>query len=290
MTSKTVRGRLVLAALLFWLVILTAASHGQAIQAGRQPPRPAPNAPKSNEPAVMKLRVEDQDVVAEIRNTPLQDVLEELAAWTGIVFEIESQENPAVSITFFRAPVAEAVQRLTGNNNSILYGDRNDAGQYQIRFVRIFARAARPQAPSLHYIGTGTISKRAGDIIDSPEQAVIVLANSTNLIARQKAIEVLVSAKGAAATQALKLALSDPSVEIKVAAMEGLATLVAHDAVPQILPALKDGNPGVRKSAVQAIGLLGDSTNVKDLRPLLRDQDSGVAAAAEIAIQKLSVR
>jgi hypothetical protein len=241
----------------------------------------------------MKLRVEDKVVIADIRNTLLQDVLEELAAWTGIIFEIESQENPVVSITFFRdsrVSTAEAVQRLTSNSNSVLYGGKDEAGQSQVRFVRIFTRVARPQAPVLHYIGTGTITKRSDDIIDSPEQAIAVLAGSANLIARQKAVEVLVSAKGAAAIQALKLALSDQTIEIKVAAIEGLATLMVHDAMPLILPALKDGNPGVRKSAAQAVGLLGDSANLKDLRPLLRDQDSSVAAAAEIAIQKLSVR
>jgi len=290
MISRSARGRLLLFAFLSWLAFPAPPSFGQGAQAARPPARGVSKPPVPNAPASIKLRVEDKDVVADIRNTPLQDVLEELAAWTGIIFEIESQENPAVSVTFFRVPIAEAIQRLTRNNNSILYSGKDEAGQSQIRFVRIFARAARPQAPTLHYIGTGSVTKRSDDIIDSPEQAIAVLAGSANLIARQKAVEVLVSAKGAASIQALKLALSDQAIEIKVAAIEGLVTLAVHDAVPLILPALKDGNPGVRRSAAQAVGLLGDFANVKDLRPLLRDQDRSVASAAEIAIQKLSVR
>jgi len=248
---------------------------------------------RSNEPASMKLRLEGQDVVAQIRNTPLQDVLAELAAWSGVVFEIDSQENPPVTVTFFldsRISLPEAIQRLTGNNNSIAYYDRDEIGQPRISFVRIFTRTPRPNPPTLRYLGTGAITKRSDDIVDSPEQAIAVLAGSSNLVARQKAIEVLAATKSAPAIQALKLALTDPAVEIKVAAIESLASLGVHDALPQILPALKDAHPGVRQSAVVAVGLLGDAADIKNLRPLLKDPDGSVVAAANVAIQKLSTR
>jgi len=274
--------------LLIGIIIAAQQSFGQVV---RQPQRGLPGAPnRSNEPSSMRLRLEGLDIVAQIRNTPLQDVLAELAAWSGIVFEIESMENPAVSITFYRVSLPEAIQRLTGNNNSIIYYEQDEAGQDCVRFVRIFTRTPRPTPPSLHYIGTGAITKRSDDIVDSPEQALAVLAGSSNLAARQKAIEVLVDSKAVPAIQALKMVLDDPAVEIKVAAIEGLAKLGAHDALPQILPALKDAHPGVRLSAIVAVGLLGDAKNVKDLRPLLKDPDSSVAAAADVAIQKLSAR
>jgi hypothetical protein len=264
-------------------------------QGGRQPTRVPlimqPNA--SDEPSSMKLRVEGQDVVAQIRNTPLQDVLAELAAWSGVVFEIDSQENPKITITFFsvpRVPLQEAIRRLTGNNNSISFYDHDEAGQTRISFVRVLTRTPRPNPPTLHYIGSGAISKRSDDIVDSPEQALAVLAGSSNLAARQKAIEVLAAAKSVPAIQALRMVLTDPAVEIKVSAIDSLASLGVHDALPQILPALKDAHPGVRQSAVVAVGLLGDATNVKDLRPLLKDPDGSVVAAANVAIQKLSTR
>jgi hypothetical protein len=249
-----------------------------------------PRVAMSNEPASMKLRFENQELVGEIRNTPLQQVLQEIAAWTGVVFEIPTPEDPAVSIAFFHVPVSEAVQRLTAANNSITYYEKDENGRDQVRFVRIFTRAPRPDAPTLHYIGTGAITKRPEDLVDSPEQAISVLTGSANLASRQKAIEVLVNTKTANAIQALTLALKDPSSEIKVSAIEGLTTLGAHDALPQILLVLKDSDPGVRKSAIQAIGLMGEAIHIKELRPLLRDRDSGVTAAAEIAIQRLSVR
>lgn len=261
---------------------------GQGMRPVGRTPGMITNQPK--EPGSMKLRMEGQEVAGEIRNTPLQDVLEEIAAWSGIVFEIESQENPAVTITFYRVPILEAVQRLIGANNSIIYADRDETGQSRILLVRIFSRVPRPTPPSLHYIGTGSVTKRSDDIVDSPEQALAVLAGSTNLAARQKAVEVLVASKGAPAVPALKAVLSDPEVEIKVAAIEGLFTLGARDALPQILPALRDPHPGVRHIAILAVSTLGDAKNVRDLRPLLKDPDHTIVAAAEAAIQKLTSR
>jgi type II secretory pathway component GspD/PulD (secretin) len=293
LTSRCIRRVLLL---WFGALWIGAAALGQVMPAGQGGTRPGqrlpagmqPNVPK--EPSSVSLRLEGQEVVGRIRNAPLQQVLEELAAWSGIVFEIDALENPEITITFYRVPLLEAIQRLTADNNSIVYTEADVAGQNQIKLVRIFTRTPRPVPPSLHYIGTGSITKRSDDIVDSPEQAVAVLAGSSSLAARQKAIEVLVASKGAPAIQALKAVLTDPAVEIKVAAIEGLYALDAHDALPLILRALKDAHPGVRHSAVTAVGLLGDAKNVNDLRPLLKDLDGTVAAAANAAIQKLSAR
>ncbi len=247
-------------------------------------------APQPEGPATMRLRLEGREVIAEIRNEPLQTVLDELAAWSGVVFEVESQNNPKVSISFYSTPVEEAIQRLITNDNSIAYYDRDAAGQNHLTFVRILARTPRPAPPVLNYIGTGTVTKHSDEIIDSPEQAIAVLAGSANPAARQKAVELLVASKSPIAITALKAELSDPAAEVRVSAIEGLASLGAHDALPEILQSLKDEDPGVRQSAVLAVGVLGDSANVKDLRPLLNDPDGNVKSSSATVIQMLSVK
>jgi len=255
------------------------------------PNRPGlPPINQPSDPASMKMRLEGQDITAEIRNTPLQQVLDELAAWSGIVFEIESQENPMVSVNFYRVPIQEAVDRLTAHENAMSFYKQDNAGQNHLTFVHIISQTPRPAPPSLHYIGTGAVTKRSDDVVDSPEQAVAVLAGSTNLVARQKAVEVLIGAKSPVAIQALRAVLADPAVEIKAAAIDGLASIGAREALPQILPSLKDSHPGVRQSALLAVGRLGDASDVKYLRPLLHDPDASVAASADIVIQKLSIR
>jgi hypothetical protein len=239
-------------------------------------------------PLYMKIRVEDNQVTAEIRNTPLQTVLEELANRTGVVFEIQSQEDPPISISLYHVGLQEAIQRIISSENGIFYYGQDNAGLSRIEYVRVFPRANEPQQPSLRYIGTGAVTKSGDDTVDTPEQALKALAESKSLEVRQKAVELLVKAKEDVAIQALTSVLDDPAPEIMAAAIEGLASLSARSSLPGIINALKDKHPGVRQSAINAVALLGDSENVKDLKPLSRDGDASVAAAAEIAIRKLS--
>jgi hypothetical protein len=238
----------------------------------------------------MKLRVDEGRVTGEIQATPLQRVLEELAARTGIVFEVPSQENDPVSITFYKVTMQEAVQRLVGTNNSLVYYRRDETGADRIQKVRILAPTGKYPQPSLLYIGSGAVTKTGDDTVDTPDQALKVLTESKKVDLRQKAIEVLVAAKGDAAVQALTQAVDDTAPEVRVAAIEGLAALGARSALPQILRCLRDPHPGVRQSAIVAVALIGDSVNVKDLRPLVKDPDASVAGAADTAIKKLAAR
>jgi len=259
---------------------------GQVVRPPRVPPITQPTRPA--EPGFMRMRVEGQELTAQIQNMPLQRILDDLAARTGVVFEIESQENPATSITLYRAPLEEAIRRIIGTNDSIAYYEKDESGQSRVRFVRVLSRNIRQTPPSLRYLGTGAITKRGDDLVETPEQALTALMENPDLMARQKAIEVLVSSKSDAAIPALRVALADPSVEVRVAAIEGLAALSAREALRQIIAALKDIHPGVRQSAALAVSNLGDAGNVKDLRPLLHDIDGSVAAAADLAIRKLT--
>jgi len=254
-----------------------------APQIGRPLPQPQPTGP-----VYMKIRAEGDEVTADIRNTPLQQVLAEIAARTGVVFEIQSQENPPISISLYRVGLQEGIQRIVSSENSIFYYGKDVAGQSRIEYVRVFPRANQPTQPSLLYIGTGTVTKSGDDTVDTPEQAVKVLTESQNLEVRQKAIEVLVKAKGDVAILALEAALADSAPEVRVAAIEGLVSLGVRSALPSIVLSLKDKHPGVRQSAIVAVALMGDSENVKDLKPLSRDPDASVAAAADLAIRKLS--
>jgi hypothetical protein len=235
---------------------------------------------------LMKIRVEEDHVSADIRDALLHNVLEEVAAQTGVVFEVPVQVNPPISVSLYRVTLQEAIQRIVSGTNAVFYYQPGESAGNRIQLVRIFARG-KGEA-SLRYIGTGAPTKRAEDALETPEQALKALEESKNLEKRQKAVEMLVLAKGEIAIQGLTKALRDPAVEVRVAAIEGLSAIGVRSALPQFQQALKDSHPGVRLSAVQAIALLGDAANVKDLEPLARDKDGSVAAAAQIAIRKLS--
>jgi hypothetical protein len=250
----------------------------------RPVPRPQQPAPTGS----MHMRAQENRVVADVRFMPLQSVLEELAAWTGVVFEVESQENPVISIRLDGVPLEEAIRRITENEDSIFYYSAADSGTSRVTFVRVFSRAERNASPSLRYLGNGTVTRTEADAVDGPEQALAALKQSSDIEARQKAVDVLVESKDAAAPGALTQALEDPAPEVRAAAVEGLAALGVQAALPAVTKLLRDGNAGVRHSAVVAVSLLGNADNVAGLKPLLSDRDAEVSAAAEMAIRKLS--
>ena len=273
------------------LVLLGTLALCPAAQVQRYPSRnpqvPRPGQPQVQKPAVQKIRVDGDRVTADISDSPLQNVLQELADRTGIIFEVRSQENPLVSIHLNRISLQEAIQRIASGCDTIFLYDQDKPESERITLVRVFPRTNPIVQPSIIYLGTGAVTKSNEDV-ETPEQALKVLAESTSVEAREKAIEILVGTKSESAVAALKNSLADPAPEIRVAAIEGLAALGARGALPGILKCLKDANPGVRQSATTAVALLGDAKNVKDLKPLSADRDASVAAAAEIAIQKLS--
>jgi hypothetical protein len=279
-----------LPALILGLVILVGVPGPVCSQARfpGAPPRGTPAPPAV--PAFTKIRFENGLVTAELRAVPIQQALTEFAARTGVVFEIGLHDLTPVTVALYRVGVAEAVTRIVGQNNAILYYAAGDEGAPQVNFVRVIARANKPAQPSLTYIGTGSITKRGEDAAETPEQAVRVLMEGGTSDAKQKAIEILVEAKSEAAPDALKVALDDEAPEVRAAAVEGLASLGKRELVPLMVKALKDKNPGVRQSALTGIALVGSADNLKDVRPLVKDRDASVAAAAEGAVRKLASR
>jgi hypothetical protein len=281
MAAARSRGGLVL----FGLLAALAAAGVRA----QNPPRVAavPNPPAV--PETLMIRAEGDSITAEIRAVPLQRVLEELAARTGLIFEVLTQWNPQVSVSLFKVGLEDAVRRVATGGDSIFYYERDAVGKSRIHFVRIFPRGMRGQPAGLVQIGTGAVT-RSGDAVETADQALRALAESPKLETRQKAVEVLVATRSDAAIAALTQALSDRAVEVRVAAIEGLAGLNARAALPRIVELLKDAHPGVRESAVEAVALLGTTDNLKDLKPLTRDSDPGVAGAAELALRRLAGR
>jgi hypothetical protein len=251
-----------------------------------QPQRPTqPQAQQPQQPYVLRLHVDETGVMAEILNCPLQTVLQELAARTGIIFEIRTQDNLPVSLRPNQSlDMTEFVKRVaSGCNTQFFYSQE---GPPHIALVRIFPRVALPQ-PSVVYLGSGAVTKYNDDFFN-PGQAFRVLQESKNPEAREKAINYLVSNKSEGSIEVLMKCHSDPEPRIRMAAIEGLAALNAHSALPAIIKSLKDSQASVRQSAVTAVALIGDYANIRDLKPLTFDKDANVVTAANIAIQKLS--
>ncbi len=276
------------------LVLLACCTSGwiqaQSARVGRpgsRQPAPRVQSPPAG-PITLKMRVEGILVTADLRNVPLQRAFEELAARTGIVFELGMQDASTASVSLYRVELREAIERIASDHDCIYYYGHDAEGQERLEFVRVFSRTRNVQQPSLVYVGTGAITKSGDDSIDTPEQALKVLSGGGDVEARQNAVEVLAASKTDISAQALAAAAEDPAPEVRAAAIEGLAALGERSGIPIVVKALKDKHPGVRHSAITAVALLGDSRELQYLRPMQDDPDGSVAAAAEMAIRRLS--
>ncbi len=237
----------------FFLALLVLLVACPSLPAQRQfpiPPNQLPGA-KIEKVSLLKMRVEEGKVTADITDSPLQTVLRELADRTGIIFEVRSQDNPLVSIHLQRVPVEEAIQRITSGSNALfLYGQ--GAESERITMVRVLPRTAPVQQPGLVYLGTGTVTK-TNYTIETPEQALKVLSTNASIQDREIGIGILVKTKSDEAVKALMDCVSDPAPEIRVAAIEGLGAMGARTALPIIIKSLKDAHPGVRQSATTGV-------------------------------------
>jgi hypothetical protein len=248
----------------------------------QQPQQPQTGQPQ---PYVLKLYVDEAGVMAEILNCPLQTVLQNVAERTGIIFEMRVQDNLPVSLRPNQSlELTEFIKRIASGSNTQFFYSQGESPR--IALVRIFPRTELPQ-PSVVYLGTGEVTKGNDDFFN-PGQALRVLQESKSAEAREKAINYLVLNKNEGSADVLIKCISDPEPKIRVAAIEGLASLSARSALPAIIKSLKDSQPSVRQSATAAVALIGDYKNVRDLKPLTYDKDANVVTAANIAIQKLS--
>ena len=114
-------------------------------------------------PTVLTMQIKDGKVSASVRAAPLQKVLEELAAHSGIVFEVQSQDNPLISIALQEVSLQEAIQRIASADDLIFYHGRDSSGRGAIQLVKAYPRAEVPLQPSIRYIGRGVITKTGED-------------------------------------------------------------------------------------------------------------------------------
>jgi hypothetical protein len=231
--------------------------------------------------------MDDGLITVDVLNSPIHNVLKEIAERTGIIFEVRSQENVPVSKHLTKVPVEYAIKRITENYSTIFLYNAETKPE-RIKMVRVIPRRTTISQPGIIYLGTGVITRTRNEI-ETPEEALQILGENAPVAEKQKGIDILVEAKSDLAVKALVNCISDPSPEIRMASIDGLSLMDARAALPAILKGLKDSQADVRRRAVAATLRLGDALNVKDLKPLRLDKDPGVAAAADMAIGKLSI-
>jgi hypothetical protein len=158
-----------------WVLLYLATSSVATFGQNQRPPnsRPASAQNQVNNqasiPLLLRMQIKDGKVNASVRAAPLQKVLEELAARSGIVFQIQSQDNPLVSIVLQEISLQEAVQRIASADDLIFYQGQDASSQNTIQLVKIYPRGEVPLQPSIRFIGSGAITKMGEDTAEGTE-------------------------------------------------------------------------------------------------------------------------
>jgi hypothetical protein len=123
-------------------------------------PVPDSSSSQNQTPMVLKMSVNDGRITAEIVNAPQQTVLEDLAARTGIIFEVRTHDNPPLTLKLDQVSLQEAIRRIAKDENSIYLYSPDAPNPEHIRMVRIYPSKNDLPQPSIIYLGTGKITKQ----------------------------------------------------------------------------------------------------------------------------------
>jgi hypothetical protein len=107
---------------------------------------------------------------------------------------------------------------------------------------------------------------------------------------RQECIKALIALQMTEGLPAVKQALEDESVSVRLAAVWGLYHLDGEQSAPELIRMLSDENEDVRRRAVTCIGWLGKAELTLELSPLLSDSSVLVRRSVVEAMANLRCR
>ncbi len=221
-------------------------------------------------PALFSVEYEDRQLSVNAEQTPLAQILREVARQTAV--EVQGLEGlqEEVSVRFTRLPLQEGLQKLLGSVNYLLFEATSPQGGMRPTRVLVFGRRAGSPLRA-----RGATSSEAGKAMTEEEEWE----------ERLKALEAFAQQGDEAA---LRQALHDPDESVQMKALELLAQRGQQQAVASLLDMTKSDQSATRSQALRLLhesGYAGEGTVVAALGAALDDKE-----ARDYAIQALAER
>lgn len=227
-------------------------------------------------------------LTVHVRNTPLKDVLDEIAEQTGLVVEGHATSDSRITIDLEALSLEAVLPLIMGERSYALqYGrepTRDGARYVKVpRRLRLFddERAPARDRWSRRDLAVGG---RDDDTVD-PARLGVILEHSDNAWDREDAVEVLAESEHPeVAVPLVGVALVDPDQDVRWAAVEALATLGGDQAADLLQAALRDEEMRIREGAIEALETLGGDHAVRSLGVALQDSDADLRERAVDAL------
>ena len=242
----------------------------------------AENEPEPDLAVNPKLAVELQDERLSVHadEVPLQELLAQIEEKCGINFVLRDEKAAANLITLDLkdlAPANALEEILRGLNFAYFYSGARLA-QVIILPKGVEITGPRGNAPNLGGLrgripGAGNLPAKAPAIQKTPEQ----IKEDGRVASRLEAIDDLEEKNDPKSIAALADLLSDPSREVKEAALQALADKEGANVTQLIRRGLNDRDPGFR---LEVLEVLADRGDLDSLRKAKSDPDKEVRERA----------
>jgi len=240
------------------------------------------NEPESNIDVNPKLAVEFQNerLSVHAEEVPLRDLLAEIEEKCGINFILRDEKAAANLIQLDLkdlAPASALQEILRGLNFAYFYSGAR-LSRVVVLPKGIGMTGPRGNAPSLggvrgRFPGAGNLASKAPAIQKSPEQ----IKEESRVTSKLDAIDDLEDKNDPKSNSALADMLTDPSREVKDAALEALADKEGTNVTQLIQRGLNDRDPEFR---IEVLEVLADRGDLDSLRKAKSDPDKDVRERA----------
>jgi HEAT repeat protein len=217
----------------------------------------------------LSIHVDDNAVTATARNVPLQLLIDELAAKTGLRLVQHVTLDQVASIDAEKEPLNDVLEELLVDHSYQLFQAQTDGES---------GRAIRPVPGTLWIFSEGESRAPASTVFF---EAVLYFGT---LAEKKEAIRELKRMATEAAVQSLSLALHDAEPRVRDAALEALSSIGSDEALAAIASTTQDSDPWVRGEAINALTSGDAESAMQYLRLAMDDPDPRVRVSVVDAV------
>ena len=248
--------------------------------------------PAEQRQSVHVVEVAHRLVTMQVRNASLSEVLDEIARQTGLVIEGHATVDSRITIDLEQLDLEAALRLiLEGQSYALEFAletipDERDNVRVPQR-LRIFPDdpdvAARSWSPD-----DAADAGLDGHTID-PTKIRAILESSDDPWDRGDAVEALAeSEQPHVAVPLITVALIDRDEDVRLAAVEALATLGGDGAAEALQTALRDEESTIREAAIETLEALGGDQAARSLAVALHDTDADLRERAVDALGNIA--
>ena len=208
----------------------------------------------NTEPSNTSIEINGESLTVEARDAPLNEVVQKIGALAGfkVIVADDSIEFPLISASFDNISVLEAVERLVGDTNRVIFYEPTMNGVTQRVISQVWLVGSQGTLND-----DAQVEERDNDLAGNLDHAEVKLLNDAVLRLSNEAASSAENEKGEVLTKLVRVLEGAEQPIMRARAVIALGNLHDHRAVPALEAALLDEHSSVRLQSIGALGQIG---------------------------------